>query len=149
MAFLLKISTQITPESAQTALIREDKEPPKVMTKSVFTISLSKSVGEEMKPFIEEIIAQENRTLRIRARTGDSVKAVTTVIGYVFEFIQNKEVCWTVGAIVIAWIRSKHGKRISIKKDGYELDARNLTEQELFKLLSETESKISISENSE
>lgn len=119
------------------------------MTKSVFTISLSKSVGEEMKPFIEEIIAQENRTLRMRARTGDSVKAVTAVIGYVFEFIQNKEVCYTVAAVVIAWIRSKHGKRISIKKDGYEIDARNLTEQELFKLLSEAESKISISEKSE
>lgn len=105
VAFLLKMSTQITPVSAQAALTRADKEPPKVMTKSVFTISLSKSVGEEMKPFIEEIIAQENRTLRIRARTGDSVKAVTTVIGYIFEFIQNKDVCYTVAAVVIAWIR--------------------------------------------
>ena len=122
------------------------------MTKSVFTIHLSKSAGKELKPYIEQVINDSDRTMSVHAKVGDSIyagSAASNVFGYVFEFIQNKDVCYTVAAIVIAWIRSKNGKKISITKDGYSIKAENLNEKQLFKILSDHDAQITIAEDTD
>ena len=81
------------------------------MTKSVFKVRLSKSVGEELIAYIEEIIPAEARKMGVRARVGDSAPSASSpasvILGYIFEFIQNKDVCYSVAAVVAAWIRAK------------------------------------------
>ncbi|MCU5775133.1 hypothetical protein N5923_23255 [Erwiniaceae bacterium BAC15a-03b] len=110
------------------------------MTKSVFTIRLSKSVGKDMMPYIEKIIPQESRKMSVRALTFDSASGGgngDNVIGYIFEFIQNKDVCYSVAAIVIAWIRARNGKGISLRKGDTRVDITGLNEKELYKILDE------------
>ncbi|EAA4374022.1 hypothetical protein GSI16_004247 [Salmonella enterica] len=118
------------------------------MTKSVFKVRISKSVGEELIPYIEEIIPAEARKMGVRARVGDSAPSASSpasvILGYIFEFIQNKDVCYSVAAVVAAWIRAKHSKKIIIKKGGYKIEASNLTDEELFKLFSEAKDEIEI-----
>lgn len=118
------------------------------MTKSVFKVRLSKSVGEELIPYIEQVIAAENRKMGVRARVGDAAPSASSpasvILGYIFEFIQNKDVCYSVAAVVAAWIRAKHSKKIIIKKGDYEIEASNLTEQQLFKLFNEAKEEIQI-----
>lgn len=118
------------------------------MTKSVFKVRLSKSVGEELIPYIEEIIPAEARKMGVRARVGDSAPSASSpasvILGYIFEFIQNKDVCYSVAAVVAAWIRAKNSKKIIIKKGGYKIEASNLTDEELFKLFSEAKEEIEI-----
>ena len=120
------------------------------MTKSVFKIRLSKSVGQELTPYINEVIAESDRKISVRARVGDSAvtasSASSVVLGYIFEFVQNKDVCYCIAAVVAAWIRAKHSKKITIKKDGYSIEAKNLNEKELFKIFSETKADLEIKE---
>jgi hypothetical protein len=136
----------MVPDKDHIALILLWKEPPKVMTKSVFTVHLSKSAGNEMKPFIEKIIDQDDRKMRIKALAFDSATGSSgdNLIGYVFEFIQNKDVCYSFAAIVIAWIRSRSGRSIIIRKGNTVIEAKGLTEKELKDILSQTDSTIHI-----
>jgi len=112
-------------------------EPPNVMTKSVFTVRLSKSAGIEMKPYIEQIIPPESRKMGIRAMAFDSASGSggDNIVGYIFEFIQNKDVCYSVAAIIIAWIRARNGKSVTFRKGDALIDAKGLNEKELFKIL--------------
>ncbi|MDJ0042937.1 hypothetical protein [Pantoea allii] len=116
------------------------------MTKSVFTVHLSKSAGNEMKPFIEKIIDHDDRKMRIKAMAFDSATGSSgdNLIGYVFEFIKNKDVCYSFAAIVIAWIRSRSGRTVIIRKGDTVIEAKGLTEKELSEILSKTDSSIHI-----
>jgi len=126
-------------------------EPPKVMTKSVFTIRLSKSAGLEMKPYIEKMIPPESRKMGIRAMAFDSASGNggDNIVGYIFEFIQNKDVCYSVAAIVIAWIRARNGKSVTLRKGDTLIDAKGLNEKELFKILETKDVIIHIDGNKE
>lgn len=115
------------------------------MTKSVFTVHLSKTAGNDMKPFIEKIIPQDDRKMRIKAMVFDSASSGgNNVVGYIFEFIQNKDVCYTFAAIVIAWIRSKHGKSVIIRKGDTTIEAKGLTEKQLAEILQAQDTTIHI-----
>lgn len=116
------------------------------MTKSFFTVRLSKSAAKELKPHIEKVIPQESRKMSIRARTFDSASgnAGDNIVGYIFEFIQNKDVCYTFAAIVIAWIRSRHGKSITFKKGDTKIEVKGLNGQELYKILESKDVSIEI-----
>ncbi|HIG3339245.1 hypothetical protein M2X80_22635 [Klebsiella pneumoniae] len=120
------------------------------MTKSVFNLRLSKSAAKELTPYIEQVIQEHDRSRSVVARVGDSAPMVgsttSVIIGYVFEFIQNKDVCYSVAAVVAAWIRAKHSKKITIHKGDYKIEAENLTEEQLFKLFSEAKEEIRIKE---
>ena len=116
------------------------------MTKSVFTLHLSKQAGSELRPYIEKIIAAEDRTFITKARVGDSTNTVSTITAYLFELIQNKDVCYTMAAIFVAWVRSKNNKSITIKKDGFTIEAKNLNEEQFYKIFSEATSELKIEE---
>ena len=121
------------------------------MTKSVFTIRLSKSAGLEMKPYIEKMIPPESRKMGIRAMAFDSASGNggDNIVGYIFEFIQNKDVCYSVAAIVIAWIRARNGKSVTLRKGDTLIDAKGLNEKELFKILETKDVIIHIDGNKE
>ncbi|WP_139109837.1 hypothetical protein [Kosakonia oryziphila] len=116
------------------------------MTKSVFILNLSKEAFSELRPYIEEAISADCRTIMTKARTGDSVNTVSVITAYLFELLQNKEVCYTMAAIFAAWVRSKNNKSITIKKDGYTIEAKNLNEKQLYKIFSETKTELKIEE---
>lgn len=114
---------------------------------SVFNVHLRGAAGKEIKGYVEQCIAECDVDISTSIRTIDSASSTaTSVATYIFEFIQNKDVCYSFAAIVAAWIRAKHSKRITIKKDGYSIDAKNLTEKELFEIFNETKSTIEIKE---
>ena len=49
-------------------------------------------------------------------------------------------------AIFVAWVRSKNNKSITIKKDGFTIEAKNLNEEQFYKIFSEATSELKIEE---
>lgn len=104
------------------------------MDKSVFTINLQGNDYQDLISNIKEIIPKESVKTSVRMRIGDSFDGGTSQLGAILEFLQNKDVCYTVAAIVAAWIRSKNNKKITIKTKDSTIEASNLNEKQLFEI---------------
>ena len=102
-----------------------------------------------MKPYIEKIIPTESRKMGIRALAFDSASGNggDNVIGYIFEFIQNKDVCYSVAAIIIAWIKARNGKSVTLRKGDTIIDVKGLNEKQLFNILEEKDVTVHIDGN--
>lgn len=105
------------------------------MTKSVFKVRISKKVDAQLLKDIKQLIPEEERTQSIRVRTADSIDALSSVQEIILEIIHSKPACIMIATVILAWIRAKHSKGIVIKKDGFTLECKNLTEHELSKIL--------------
>lgn len=84
---------------------------------------------------IESIIPAAHRTKARKMFVRDSLDGGSTLLGLVYEIINSKAACAAIAAVVIAWIKSRNGKKVIIKKDGVRIEASNLTQQELESIL--------------
>lgn len=106
------------------------------MSKSVFKLDLSKDASKELETLIENAVTRESVKKKAhKAYVMDSHDGGSTFLGLVYEIINSKEACAAIAAVVIAWIKSKNGKKVVIKKNGVEIEASNLTHKELQAIL--------------
>lgn len=105
------------------------------MSKSVFKIDLSKSVIADLEKEVEAVIPQDQRTKASRMFVMDSYDGGSVLLGIIFEIINSKAACAAIAGVLIAWIQTRNGKKIIIKKDGVKIEASNLTQKQLEDML--------------
>ncbi|EMT5712762.1 hypothetical protein WMR32_005259 [Klebsiella oxytoca] len=106
------------------------------MSKSVFTLDLSKAASKDLEAVIENAVKKESVIKKgYKAFVMDSYDGDSVFLGLIYEIINSKEACASIATVVIAWIKLKNGKKIVIKKDGVKIEASNLTQKELEAIL--------------
>ncbi|MBE5221599.1 hypothetical protein IG608_08990 [Pectobacterium sp. A113-S21-F16] len=92
--------------------------------------------GSDVLENIEHLISENERKVIRRIMTRDSVGSSSVLLDFIIEVVNSKPTCAAIAAVLIAWIRASHNRKLTIKrKNGEKRTYENLTESELQRIL--------------
>ncbi|MBE5213277.1 hypothetical protein IG611_01550 [Pectobacterium sp. A535-S3-A17] len=91
--------------------------------------------GSDVLENIEHLISENERKVIRRIMTRDSVGSSSVLLEIIVEIINSKAACAAIAAVIIAWIKQKHGRKLTTQKSGETRTYENLTESELKRIL--------------